>query len=347
MNNADECDVDVRVVGRAGRITLNRPNALNALNGDMAVTIEVALDRWSSGNDVDLVVIDAVQDRAFCAGGDIAELYERGLAGDFGFGRDFWRQEYRLNLMIAEYPKPVVAFMQGFTMGGGVGLGCHASHRVVCENTQIAMPECGIGLVPDVGGSMLLGKAPGQSGVYLGLTGSRMNASDAIYAGFADHFVPQEQWSAIKDALIEEGCTKSIVNAALVPTSGSLAANQKAIDRLFAAQTVARITRALESDGSDFAQSALRRLSKGAPLSLAAALRMIRSAADADIETALRREYRFVYRSQERGDFNEGIRAQIIDKDQNPAWRHKNNDVPEADIRAMLAPLGPAEWNRT
>jgi len=184
-------DLLLRIEGHAGRATLNRPAALNALTYDMANALEAALDQWRDDPLVQLVVIDAVGPRAFCAGGDIADLYATGKAGDVAFGQRFWADEYRLNAKLSEYPKPIVTLMQGFTMGGGVGVGCHASHRIVGESAQISMPECGIGLVPDVGGSRLLARAPGRMGAYLGLTTARMGPGCAIRAGFADHFVPE------------------------------------------------------------------------------------------------------------------------------------------------------------
>jgi enoyl-CoA hydratase len=183
-------DIEIRTEGRAGRITLNRPQALNALTWDMCTRIEAALDAWASDDAVAMLVIDAAGDKAFCAGGDIAEMYATGTAGDYEYGRRFWADEYRMNAKLFNFPKPVATFLQGFTMGGGVGVGCHASHRIVCDTSRIAMPECGIGLVPDVGGSLILARAPGRLGEYLGVTAARMGPGDAIHAGFADYFVP-------------------------------------------------------------------------------------------------------------------------------------------------------------
>ena len=157
-------DIRIRVDGRAGRLTLNRPKALNALTWDMLIEIENALDIWKLDDAVDVIVIDAEGEKAFCAGGDIAEMYATGKAGDFDYGRRFWRDEYRINAQIFEYPKPIASFLQGFTMGGGVGVGCHGSDRIVGQNSQIAMPEVGIGLIPDVGGSLMLALAPGRAG---------------------------------------------------------------------------------------------------------------------------------------------------------------------------------------
>ena len=190
-------DLIIRTDRRAGRITFNRPQALNALSHDMALAIHAALNDWRDNPQVDLVIIDAVGDKAFCAGGDIAAVYHAGRAGDHAVGAQFFFDEYRMNAAIAEYPKPIVAFMQGFVMGGGVGVGGHASHRIVGDTTQIAMPESGIGLIPDVGGTYLLSRAPGRLGEYIGLTASRMGPGDAIHAGFADSVIRQHACSTI------------------------------------------------------------------------------------------------------------------------------------------------------
>ncbi|MEF9605387.1 enoyl-CoA hydratase/isomerase family protein, partial [Paracoccus sp. PXZ] len=188
----------------------NRPQALNALSHEMALAIDAALQEWRDDPEVALVVIDAAGERAFCSGGDIAAVYRAGLAGDHRVGRDFFRDEYRMNARIKDYPKPIVAFMQGFVMGGGVGVGGHAGHRIVGDSTRIAMPETGIGLIPDVGGSWLLGHAPGHVGEYLGLTGARMGPGDAIFAGFADAYIPEAEWPALIERLAETGDVAAI-----------------------------------------------------------------------------------------------------------------------------------------
>ena len=198
-------DIMIRKDGRAGRITLNRPAALNALTHEMCLALDAALITWATDASVAVVVIDAAGDRAFCAGGDVAELYARGSRGDHGFGRTFWRDEYRLNARIGAYPKPVVSLIHGFCMGGGVGVAGHASHRVAAENAQIAMPECALGLVTDVGGTALLSRAPGRLGAWLGLTGTRMGPADAIFAGFADVHIPQAAWPDLVAALCAGG----------------------------------------------------------------------------------------------------------------------------------------------
>ncbi len=328
-------DVVIRTEGRAGRITLNRPQALNAVTWPMLRDIEGALDRWRDDPGVALVLIDAAGDRAFSAGGDIAEMYATGTAGDFAYGRRFWRDEYRLNAKIFGYGKPVVSFLQGFTMGGGVGIGCHARLRVVGASAQIAMPECGIGLVPDVGGSMMLARAPGRLGAYLGTTGARMGPADAILAGFADVFLPEDRWEEAKAAMIATGSAGIETGT---PPEGRLAALRPEIDRHFDSHDLGTILANLLADPGTFAQDTLAALSRNAPLAVACTLEMLRRLGPAPgIAEALAMEYRFTSRAMEQGDFLEGIRAAIIDKDRRPKWRHAG--APPADeIAAMLAP---------
>lgn len=331
-------EIDIRVSGKAGRITLARPEAMNALTLEMVHKIHPAIDAWAEDPAISMIVIDAEGDRAFCAGGDIAKLYETGKAGDFGWGQGFWRDEYRMNVALARYPKPIASFMQGFTMGGGVGVGCHTSHRIVGESTQIAMPENGIGLVPDVGGSLILANAPDNLGVYLGLTATRMNAVDAIHVGFADTFVPQDQWPGLIERLEQTGDPSEISAAAETPVDATLPEVSGQVARLFAGDTLAAIRETLEADGSELAGSALKKMSRNSPLSMAVFVEMMRRLKGREIEDALEMEYRFVSRSMEHGDFLEGIRAQIIDKDRNPKWRHPwPEDVPQADVDLMLA----------
>ncbi|MFY9212509.1 MAG: enoyl-CoA hydratase/isomerase family protein [Aestuariivita sp.] len=336
-------DIDIRIEGRAGRITLNRPKALNAMTYDMCRAIEAAIDTWRDDDAVSLVLFDATGDKAFCAGGDIAELYATGTKGDFAYGQTFWRDEYRLNAKIFEYPKPVVSLMQGFTMGGGVGLGCHGSHRVVGETSQIAMPECGIGLVPDVGGSLMLALAPGRLGEYLGTTGTRMGPADAIYAGFADTYVTQDRWGELTRALVETGDTDCIAKAATPAPDGTLQGLQTQIDAYFCGETLTDVINTLTHRTSDFADGALKSLKRAAPLSAACTIEIVHRLriSTLTIRKALEMEYRFTHRAIEHGDFLEGIRAQIIDKDRNPAWRYADGAVPLIAVSRMLLPLGP------
>jgi len=339
-------DIIIRKQGRAGRITLNRPRALNALSYGMCLAIDATLQEWREDPDVALVIIDAAGERAFCAGGDIQEMYDTGTRGDYSYGRRFWADEYHMNARIARFPKPYVALMQGFTMGGGVGVACHGSHRIVCDSSQIAMPECGIGLVPDVGGSLLLARAPGRLGEYLALTAARMNADDAIYAGFADTYVPESMWTDLVAQLEETGDPGVITKFAATPPAGTLRDAQPEIDRLFAAPTLAEIWATVSASGSALAGNAAKAIARNSPLSMAVTLQMLHNlrATDAEIEQALSQEYRFTARSMEHGDFLEGIRAAIIDKDRNPKWRHRAPDAVAPDeAAALLAPLGDME----
>ena len=326
-------DLHIRRDRKAGRITFTRPQTLNALSHDMALAIHAALDGWRDDPAVALVIIDAEGDRAFCAGGDIAAVYHGGKAGDHGIGQRFFADEYRMNAAIRDYPKPIAAFMQGFVMGGGVGVGGHAGHRVVGDTTQIAMPESGIGLIPDVGGTWLLAHAPGRIGEYLGLTGARMGAGDAIHAGFADLYLPESEWEGAKDRLAETGDISGLKGQ--TPPPAPLAASDLSA---FGARSVADIRAALEKAGD---AASLKAIARNSPLYMAATLAMVRAArGDRRMQESLSREYRFTHRATAEGDFIEGVRAQIIDKDRTPNWSQPGD---AAKVDAMLADLGAEE----
>lgn len=337
-------DITIRKIGKTGRITFSRPKALNALSYKMCLALEDALDAWASDDDVQMIVIDAEGDRAFCAGGDIGELYESGTKGDYVYGQRFWADEYRMNAKLFEFPKPVAAFMQGFTMGGGVGVGGHASHRVVGDSSQISMPECSIGLVPDVGGSYILAQAPGRVGEYLGLTAGRMNAADAIHAGFADYYIPEADWPVLI-AQLEETADYTLIDAAAkAPSASTLIENQAQIDAHFAGESLQDILNSLKSDDSAFATKTLKSLSRNSPLAMACTVELVhRNRMYDSIRPALQQEYRFTYRAVEHADFIEGIRAAIIDKDRNPQWRHSLEALPTVEVTQMMMPLGEAQ----
>lgn len=335
-------DLAIRVEGRAGRITLTRPQALNALSYDMARAIDTALVAWADDPAVALVLVDAEGERAFCAGGDIREIYERGRQGDFLFARRFWAEEYRMNARIARYPKPVVALAQGYVMGGGVGIALHGSHRVLGATSRVAMPECAIGLVPDVGGSHLLARAPGRLGEFAGLTGFRMGPADAIRAGFADTFVPEADWPALATRLAESGDPSVIAGLARTPPESLLAADQSRIDDAFDAPDLATLAARLEA--SDWGHGVLKTLARQSPLSMATTLALVRAARrEPGIEAALAREFRATWRCIEDGDLLEGIRAAVIDKGSAPVWRYGLDEIRPAHVADMLAALGADE----
>lgn len=334
--------IEIRIEGCAGRITLTRPQALNALTRAMVGAITVALDAWRDDPSVALVVVDARGDRAFCAGGDLAEIYATGRRGDFAYGREFWAEEYRMNARIANWPKPVVALTQGFVMGGGVGIAGHASHRIVGETSRVAMPECGIGLIPDVGGSLLLAQAPGRLGEYLGLTGYRLDPAEAIDCGFADIFVPEILWPDLTGKLCATGDPGCIADYMARTRRATLRELGDRIDDAFSAPDLATLAARLEA--TDWGHGVLKLLQRQSPLSMACTLQLVRAARrEPGIEAALGREYRFTARAASQGELLEGIRAAIIDKDRQPQWQWAMDRLPPAEMAAMLAPLGANE----
>ena len=335
-------EIYIRTTGRAGRITLTRPQALNALSYDMCMAIDTALRNWREDDAVDLIIIDAEGEKAFCAGGDIAELYYFGTKGDYSFGRRFWRDEYRMNALIFEYPKPVISFLQGFTMGGGVGIGCHGSHRVVGDSSQIAMPECSIGLIPDVGGSLMLAQAPGRMGEYLGTTGYRMGPGDAIFAGFADYYIPQNIWPELIELLEASGRSELVSEHSQTAPAAALADQQAQVDMIYEGKTLAEILISLRNAGDDFSTKTLTVLNRNSPLSMACTIEMLHQlrGEGLTVRKALEMEYRYTFRAMEHGDILEGIRAQIIDKDRNPQWQYSDMNVPAGAVSKMLRPLG-------
>lgn len=334
-------EIICRVEKTTGRITLTRPEALNALSYHMCIAMEEALLAWRDDPAITQVILEAEGERAFCAGGDIASLYRHGITGDFDYARKFWADEYRLNTLIDHYPKPYIAFLHGFVMGGGVGIACHGSHRIVCETAKIAMPECAIGLIPDVGGTALLARAPGKMGLYLGLTGYRMNAADSLYAGFADSFVPEKDFEQLKTALIDAGSPDPIAEFSCPPTEqGVLARWQADCDNLLAASDVRGAADANFAD-ADMDKFWKKALAHNAPLSMLCTAEILhRLSPQDDVTTALDLEYRFTYRSMDEGEFLEGTRAAVIDKDRTPDWQYKRLDeVSDEKVNAMLAEL--------
>jgi enoyl-CoA hydratase/carnithine racemase len=344
-------EVAARALGALRRLTLNRPSALNALTLDMAVTMTALLRRWAADETVGAILIDGAGDRGLCAGGDLRALYDAAKAGDSLPAR-FWANEYRLDLLIARYPKPVIAVMDGMVMGGGVGLSAHAAHRVVTERSSIAMPETAIGYFPDVGVSFLLARAPGRTGTHLALTGERVGAADAIYCGLADIFVPVALIADLPAALADCGTAqqvrKRLGEMSAQPAPGRLARARRWIDSCYDADEVEQILVRLRACG-DEATAALAAIANMSPTSLKITLRNIRSALSFDsLEESFRQDYRISLACIAAHDFLEGIRAAIVDKDRRPVWLPDRLDaVPAEMIDRHFAPLGDLELSFT
>lgn len=306
--------------GRALFITLNRPAALNALNREMCLTIHRALIDALGDTQVDRVVIQGAGERAFCAGGDVVGLYHAGRAGSDDW-EGFFHDEYRMNQAIAVYPQDYVALMDGVTMGGGVGLSVHGRFRVVTERTVFAMPETGIGLIPDVGGTHALAKLPGEIGTWLALTGARLKGVDCLYAGIATHYVPVERLDLLRDLLADkdEPVLEILDTLATEPGASSLEALRDGIDYHFAHDRVEDIQASL-AEGDDWAMAQHEVIARMSPTSLKLSLRGLQMARSGGIEAALRTEYRMVNGIKHGRDFFEGVRAQLIDKDKSPLW---------------------------
>lgn len=337
----DGAPVLVRVHDGIGHLTLNRPRAINALSHDMVRTVQAALDAWAGDPAVRTVVIDGAGERGLCAGGDIVAIYEDARAGGTA-SIDYWADEYRLDATIAGYAKPVVAFMDGIVMGGGVGISTHASHRVVEEGSTVAMPEVGIGFVPDVGGPYLLARAPGQLGLHAVLTGARLTAADAIHLGLADVLVPKDRRADLLAGLAAGDVDEAIARVATTPGPSPLAAERSWIDVAYAHDSIEEVLAALESCSGDGPERAHAVLTRSSPTSLKVALRSFREAAtDPDLGSALTRDLRIAARCLAGHDFPEGIRAQVIDKDRAPRWSPATPaEVSSADVDAYFAPLG-------
>ncbi|HEY4940449.1 MAG TPA: enoyl-CoA hydratase/isomerase family protein [Rhizomicrobium sp.] len=330
--------------GAVGLITLNRPKALNALTYDMAMAMRNALRIWEREENVKTVVIQGAGERAFCAGGDIRWLYDNGKAG-MPCTVEFYRHEYLLNVLIKHYPKPYVALLRGFVMGGGVGVSVHGSHRIADESMLFAMPETGIGLFPDVGGSYFLPRCPGEIGMYLGLTGARLRTADALYAGVATHFVPAGKREALLSAMAD-GKVPDMAMQGLCETVPDvfLTEHREKIDRIFGGGSVEDILAALDADRTDWAADAAKTIRTKSPTATKLAFRQIREGAKLSFDDCMRMEFRMVTRVIAGHEFYEGVRATIIDKDGAPKWQPATlAEVSDADIDAYFAPLGEGE----
>ncbi|VAW17677.1 3-hydroxyisobutyryl-CoA hydrolase [hydrothermal vent metagenome] len=347
MSNQDE--VIIWQEAAIGRIRLNRPRALNALSHQMILDIKDALIKWENDNNISAVVIDATGERAFCAGGDVVNLYHTGRA-DPEPGRQYWRDEYRLNALIGRYKKPYIALMDAIVMGGGVGISAHGSCRIVTEKTLLAMPEVGIGFLPDVGGTYLLARAPGKTGLYLGMTGMRIKAADAIYAGFADVFVPGDKLNELV-AMLEEGVSieKAIGKFKTNPDPAPLKQLQERIEDAFGRDTALGCLIRLEEmskAGDQWAQTTLDAIRASCPMSVAATFGAIKNAEGRSLEQCLAAEYRFSHKALLGSEFYEGVRAAVVDKDRSPKWSPATlEEITPEMVAAALAPIGDREWS--
>ncbi len=325
--------------GRLGLVTLNRPKALNTLTHDMILRLERQLDLWRDDPGVAVVAIQGAGDKAFCAGGDIRALYDAGRPGGAN-GRNNWQfyaDEYRLNTKIKRYPKPYVSIMDGIVMGGGVGVSVHGSLRVATERTMFAMPETGIGLFPDVGGTWFLPRLPGQVGMWLGLTGSRLRAADTVAAGVCDWLVPAAELSSLLDLL-------ATGEVPAPPSDRPTLEHRDEIDQCFGSDSVESILAALDRSGRDWAAGQRASILAKSPTCTRIALRQIRAGAGLDFEDCMRLEYRLARFCMTRPDFYEGVRAVILDKDNAPKWNPATlAEADDAHVAPAFAPLGEEE----
>ncbi|MEV7086300.1 enoyl-CoA hydratase/isomerase family protein [Streptomyces sp. NPDC093085] len=341
----DDDSVLLDRAGRSGRIVLNRPRAINALTHPMVTAIAAALDRWEHDDEVTAVVLAGAGERGLCAGGDIRAIHEDARSGGTA-SPGFWRDEYRLNFRIARYPKPFVALMDGIVMGGGVGLSGHASVRVVTERSAVAMPETAIGLVPDVGGTHLLARAPGRLGTHLALTGDSVGAADALLCGLADHCVPAALLPELTEALAAPGVRtaadvrETVLRYAATPPEGLLAGERPWIDACYAADSVPAILERLLDSGVPAAKAAAETLLTRSPTALTATLAAMRAdGPPATLAESLDRAYRASCAALAHPDLVEGIRARVVDKDRSPRWSPAElGQVAEAEAARFTAP---------
>ncbi len=346
----ETAEIRIERRGALGVVVLDRQRALNALTLDMVRSLSRALAAWREDPGIGAVLVKAVPGRAFCAGGDIRRVIETRDREGIEAASRFFRDEYRMNWRIKNFPKPYIALCDGITMGGGVGISVHGSHRIVTENTLFAMPETGIGFFPDVGGTWFLPRLPGELGMYLGLTGARARAADCLHAGIATHYLPSERLPRLEEELAAtpaermEGVLAELLSELGEipgPTPAPLAERRAVIDALFSGDDLFAILDALAADGSGFGAEQLALLADKSPFSLHVTCAQLRRGARlTDFAEALTLEYRIVHRFLEGREFAEGVRALLVDKDRNPRWTWTDpRAVPREAVEACFAPL--------
>ena len=325
----------------AGILTLNRPQVLNSLNIPMFALIHARMREWADDPRVRAVIVRGAGHKAFCAGGDVRAVYDG--RGDAGFMDRVYRIEYELDEYISRYPKPYVALMSGITMGGGCGISVHGRHRVVTETTVLAMPEAALGLFPDVGASHFLGRCPGATGMYLALTGKRLDGVEAIHLGLADAVVASDRLDELVDAIATDGDVRAVLRRFERPLPPSKILEHRAeIDRCFGRESVAAIIEALGGVHAPWAREAEKAIAGASPTSLAITHRNLREAAGRSLRDCLTTDFRISLRLVDQDDYFEGARAILVDKDRNPRWRPSRlADVDPRAIDACFAPLGP------
>ena len=345
---------DIRIEQRGGVVivTLNRPRALNALSFDMCRALYEGLARWQADADVHAVLIKGAGERAFCAGGDVRWLYEVLSSQGVEPALEFYALEYAMNARLHHFTKPYVALLDGITMGGGVGVSVHGSHRVVTERTLFAMPETGIGFFPDVGATYVLPRLRGALGMYLGLTGAGLNAADCVWAEIGSCYVPAEGLDALEDALVRADFTadahgtvdRLLARFKTDPGPARLAGNIDRIDSCYGRKDLGAALKALADEETGWGEAQLEQLSSKSPTSLAVTFRQLQEGAALGFDDAMRLEYRLVPRFLAEHDFREGVRALIIDKDGRPEWRPSRlEEVSAADVEAYFRPLPGAD----
>ena len=344
MDFGGDDEIRFERIGRAGVVTLTRPQALNAVTHKMVRALAKALHAWERDDGVGVVLVKG-EGRAFSAGGDIVQVYQAGREGKLPV--EFFADEYRLNAQIARFKKPYVALIDGIVMGGGVGISFHGSHRVLTENAQFAMPEVGIGFFPDVGGSHLLPDLGGSFGIYLGLTGNRIRYGDALWSGLATHTIKAADQAGLIERLTEVGDPEAVLRNFFFPARRETdRPTLEAIAEHFSQSSLQQILDSLEraAPNDPFAASTLATIRTRSPTSLHVALREIAAGLTLSMDECMRMEFRILNRMLAGHDFYEGIRAALIDKDGKPQWRPISLDaISAADVDAYFAPLGEQE----
>lgn len=338
--------IETRVEKGVGLLTLNRPKAINSLTYDMIAAMSAVLAEWEADDAVRVVVLSGAGERGLCAGGDVVAVHDSAKI-DGVAARRFFRDEYVLNAQIARFPKPYVALMDGIVMGGGVGVGGHANIRIVTDTSKVAMPEVGIGFIPDVGGTYLLSRAPGQLGLHAALTGAPFSGADAIALGFADHYVPHDRLEKFTKAIIDSDIATALAVHGTNAPSSDLLAQRNWIDECYGGESVADIVAALQARGDKRARAAADQILTRSPIALSVTLAAVRRARELpSLEAVLTQEYRVSSQSVRSHDLVEGIRAQLVDKDRNPQWVPKTlAEVTKADVEEFFQPVSDdLEW---